>query len=265
MIDPERLFVHVPYALLDQYRNLIQKAGLAIEVLVEAQNLEVSTLEGMAEEINVLKAITGRVAIHAPYADLDPGHPVEANREETLRLLTLTCALSQATEASYVVAHTGYDPSRVETDPSGWRARNLETWNELLAHPAADGVALALEHTLEPEPSIVWDLVGSLPADRVGVCLDTGHLNCFAKAPPSVWWATLGKRVTVLHMHDNRGQDDDHLGIGEGTFDFAALYRWLKRTNLTPFATIEGRDPEAVATSLSALGFPFDPALLDFL
>ena len=45
---------------------LCQGPALRMVGRVEAQNLEVSTLEGMAEEINVLKAITGRVAIHAP-------------------------------------------------------------------------------------------------------------------------------------------------------------------------------------------------------
>ncbi|MFQ6672022.1 MAG: sugar phosphate isomerase/epimerase family protein [Candidatus Tectimicrobiota bacterium] len=263
MIAPERLFVHVPYALVAQYRPIIERAGLAVEVLIEAENLEVSTLEAMADELRGLKAIAGRVAIHAPYVDLNPGHPVEAMREEALRLLTLACALAQATEASYVVAHTGYGPSRAAFDPSAWRGRSLETWKRLLAQPAANGVVVALEHMFEPEPSLVQGLIESLPAHQVGVCLDTGHLNCFAHAPPAVWWAALGDRITVLHLHDNTGEDDDHLGIGEGTFDFAALFRWLQRANLTPFAAIEGRDPAAVVTSFAALGYPVDPTLLD--
>ncbi|MDV2494665.1 MAG: sugar phosphate isomerase/epimerase family protein [bacterium] len=263
MIDPERLFVHVPYAVLAQYRHVVQRVGLPLEVFVEAENLEVSTLEALAAELSALKAIAGRVAIHAPYEDIDPGHPVEDKREEALRLLTMACALAQATDASYVVAHTGYDPTQAASDPAGWLARSLETWQALLAQPASDGVVLALEHMLEPEPSLVRALVESLPAHRVGVCLDTGHLNCFARSSPPAWWAALGDRIAVLHLHDNRGQDDEHLGIGEGTFDFGALFRWLQRSNSTPFATIEGRDPQAVVTSLSALGYPVDLTLLD--
>lgn len=263
MIDPARLFVHVPYALLANYRDILVRAGLAVEVLVETQNLEVSTLEAMVTELSSIKEASGRMAIHAPYAELDPGHPIEAEREETFRLLTLSCALAQAIEASYVVAHTGYDPTKVAAGPRGWFARSLKTWKALLAHPATDGVTIALEHMLEPSPSLVRDLVGDLPAHRVGVCLDTGHINCYATTPPASWWATLGDRIAVLHLHDNGGQSDDHLGIGEGTFDFSALFRWLKRTNVEPFLTIEGNNPEAVATSFSALGHPVDPTLLD--
>jgi sugar phosphate isomerase/epimerase len=263
VLDPERLFIHVPYAFLAHYRDVIQRVGLALEVLVEAQNLGVSTLEAMAEELGALKTLTGRVAIHAPYEDLDPGHPDESKREEALRQLTMTCALAQAAGASYVVAHTGFDPAQAGPDPVGWKARSLETWQALLAQPAADGVALALEHMFEPEPSLVRALVESLPVHRVGVCLDTGHINCFARGSPRDWWAALGDRITVLHLHDNLGDDDEHLGIGEGTFDFDALFRWLQRSNLTPFTTIEGRDPQAVVTSLSALGYPVDPTLLE--
>jgi sugar phosphate isomerase/epimerase len=65
-------------------------------------------------------------------------------------------------------------------------------------------------------------------------------------------------------LHDNEGEEDEHLGIGQGTFDFDALFRWLNRANVTPFFSIEGRDLQAVATSLSALGFPFDETLLGF-
>ena len=265
MVDPERLFVHLPYELLEEYRPLIFRAGLAVELLVEARYLEVATLEALAEEVRALKAPSGRVAIHAPYEGIDPGHPAESEREEVLRLLTLTCALAQAAGASFVVVHTGYEPDRVAADPVGWHARSQETWKALLDQPASIGVTVALEHTLEPEPSVLRSIVDPLPAQQVGVCLDTGHLNCFASAPSAEWWTALGERVAVLHLHDNDGQEDDHKGIGEGTFDFGALFRWLKRTNVRPFATIEGKDPAAVVTSLAAMGFPVDPGLLESL
>jgi sugar phosphate isomerase/epimerase len=264
VIDPKRVFVHIPYELLANYRDVILKAGIALEVLVEPQNLRVATLESLAEEIREVKEASGRVALHSPYEGLDPGHSEEAEREEAIRLLTLTCGLAQAVGASYVVAHTGYDPARVKGDLAGWRRRSLETWKALIEQPACQGVSIALENTMEPEPSLVRSLVDALPEQSVGVCLDTGHLNCFASAPPPKWWASLGSRVSVLHLHDNEGEEDEHLGIGQGTFDFDALFRWLNRANVTPFFSIEGRDLQAVATSLSALGFPFDETLLGF-
>lgn len=263
MFEPHRIFVHLPYTLLQKYRPLLAKMGLAIEFLIEAEHLGVAKLESLAEEIRQVKEISGRVAIHAPYEELDPGHPEEAEREETLRLLTLTCGLAQAIGASYVVVHAGYEPTRAGDDPAGWLQRSLATWKELLEQPASLGVILALEHTFEPDPSILRTLMENLPGDRVGVCLDTGHLNCFAKAPPSEWWLTLGARIAVIHLHDNGGAEDDHLGIGQGTFDFESLFRWLKRSNVRPFGSIEGRDPKAVAESLAALGYPVDEALLD--
>lgn len=262
MVDPERIFVHVPYSLLAQYRDLILKSRLAVEVLVEAPYLEVSTLEALAADLRSIKDAAGRLAIHAPYEGLHPAHTDESVREETLRLLTLTCGLAQAVGSAYVVAHSGYESDLVKTDPDGWLKRCFQTWKVLLGQPASLGVSLALEHTYEPAPHLVRRLIEHLPAHRVGVCLDTGHLNCFASSPPSEWWTTLGDRILVLHLHDNSGQDDEHLGIGEGTFDFPAFFRWLKRANITPYATIEGRDPQAVFTSLAALGYPVDTGLL---
>lgn len=263
MVDPQRIFVHIPYELLARYSDLILRAGIALEVLVRPQDIEVSNLEALADEIRTIKEASGRLALHAPYEGLDPGHPDEAEREETLRILTLSCALAQAVEASYVVAHTGYEPSSVGEDFAGWRRRSLETWKTLLDHPTSLGVKIAMEHIMEPEPSLLKSLVGALPEESVGVCLDTGHLNCYAQAPPNDWWVSLGGRITVFHMHDNMGDEDEHLGIGQGTFDFDSLFRWLKRTHVTPFFSIEGRDLSAVATSLAALGYPFDESLLD--
>jgi sugar phosphate isomerase/epimerase len=99
------------------------------------------------------------------------------------------------------------------------------------------GVTLALENTWEDRPEVLAHLLGMLPRDEVGVCLDTGHLNAFSSLPVARWWNCVGDRIVALHLHDNDGISDDHLAPGRGTFDFGTLAGFLE--GLDPFPLID--------------------------
>ena len=59
------------------------------------------------------------------------------------------------------------------------------------------------------------------------ICVDTGHTHDaerFWVPSPEDMIRTLGKDVTILHMHDNRGETDDHLLPGMGTINWPAVF-----------------------------------------
>ena len=42
-----------------------------------------------------------------------------------------------------------------------------------------------------------------------------------------------------LHLHDNTGEQDQHLAPGLGTFDFPGLFDYLRRNDCHPLITLE--------------------------
>ena len=98
-----------------------------------------------------------------------------------------------------------------------WLAHSLETWGMVMER--ADGVPLFLENVFEPTPAQHVQVLRAL-GGRAGACLDIGHWHAFAdgarKADLADWLSALGAFPMHLHLHDNDGSADQHLGLGEG-------------------------------------------------
>ena len=106
-------------------------------------------------------------------------------------------------------------------------ARSLE--------PIADactkaGVRLALEvipNDLATPSALVDWLSGDLELGDAGVCLDVGHAHLVGGAPEAA--EALSGYVITTHVHDNRGNADDHLLPFDGTIDWPATLMALSK------------------------------------
>ena len=58
--------------------------------------------------------------------------------------------------------------------------------------------------------------------------MDIGHAHCYSEIPVLTWAEELAPYVTHVHVHDNCGDQDAHLGLGKGTIP------WQKLQNLLP-------------------------------
>ena len=71
---------------------------------------------------------------------------------------------------------------------------------------------------------ILWILDGIKTAEA-GACLDTGH--AYLSGDMSDLLKKVGHRLKLVHAHDNRGGNDDHLPPGDGKIDWSQLVRQL--------------------------------------
>ncbi len=65
----------------------------------------------------------------------------------------------------------------------------------------------------------IRDFADGLGRKNLRICLDTGHANVCAM-PLGTAVRLLGGRLAALHIHDNRGAQDEHLAPFAGTADF---------------------------------------------
>jgi sugar phosphate isomerase/epimerase len=63
---------------------------------------------------------------------------------------------------------------------------------------------------------------------EMGMCLDIGHANTMGQIPELM---KMAPRFVNMHVHDNMGETDQHLPLGNGNIDFAVLRNLKYRRN----------------------------------
>ncbi|MEA4855095.1 MAG: sugar phosphate isomerase/epimerase family protein [Solidesulfovibrio sp.] len=199
--------------------------------------------------------------LHLPFFDLQPGSADTRIRAATRDRLRLAMDTAAVYAPDRLVGHAAYDRFLYIRSFADWAARAADTWAEVLAawpgHPP-----LCLENTFETDPATVSGAVAALrerlPAERrerVGACFDIGHWYSFAEGKArgnlDAWVEALAPYLLHLHLHDNDGSFDQHLGPGQGEIPFDALFALLSARGLHPTATFEPHTPAAFRAALS--------------
>lgn len=64
------------------------------------------------------------------------------------------------------------------------------------------------------------------------------------------WFSELGEFVVESHIHDNHGQSDEHLPVGEGAINFTQFFPLLKQYAPNAVWTIEAHNTEHLQRAL---------------
>ncbi len=195
-------------------------------------------------------------AVHLPFFDLQPGSRDRLVREATRSRLLSAFDAAAVHEPVHLIGHLGFDPVLYRNDPLGWQERSLDLWQSVLAvwpeHPP-----LFLENVREADPQWIPGYLSRLSEERVGFCLDVGHWHSFAggsaKGNLALWLDTLKGVIGHLHLHDNAGGYDDHLGLGQGTIPLEELFARLADLGVKPGITLEPHSREDLDHSLKFL------------
>lgn len=167
------------------------------------------------------------VSLHA-WSDLTGQRPLEAVEE--LRFLLTVC---RQMTASHLILHCGTSPQR---------AVGLERLAQVCYKVAADyeraGVTLCLEnhypyeyHNLDElggEPEDFLHLFSIVTSPAICFCLDYGHSHMAHNTEAFI--AQLAPYLAYIHIADNLGEHDDHLGPEEGTIDWPQVLALTLRT-----------------------------------
>ena len=185
--------------------------------------------------------------MHAPY-------PVWVlGREEQNRIMIETVtpkclAIAGFLGIPYVVIHPFKMQYRQTCREE--RRQNLTFFKNLIQPAREHNVTICLENLYESVGGRLVEGVCSAPEEavryidslneeageeRFGFCLDTGHLN-LVKRPPYETVLRLGRRIKILHLHENDGIEDLHQipytfgrKAGDG-FDWEGMLAGLRET-----------------------------------
>ena len=115
------------------------------------------------------------------------------------------------------------------------------------------GILFALENIYERKPDRLVELIERVNHPRFKSCFDIGHFNVCSQIPLDIWLDRLGPYLVEVHIHNNYGLSDDHLGMTTGTVDFPSLFDELQKRKLDPVITLEPHSLQGVKESVMFL------------
>lgn len=247
MRDPQ---VRVPCEILDEHLNVIVEHKLDIELYLSGSMLDFLK-PGDAERIKEKLTHGPRITIHAPFMDLNPG-AVDSRVLEATRYRFHQCFdVAEVLRPARIVLHSGYEKWKYDHDVDLWLERSLTFWPEFIKRAESMDTKLAIENIFEDEPTSLARLMEEINSPSVGICFDAGHCNIFTAVPLKEWLKVLGPYIIETHLHDNLGDLDSHLVIGDGNIDFKEVFAAL--AGLDVVHTIEALTPEDTFKSMQAI------------
>ena len=251
----QKVQVNIPFTMLyETYLTKFIEFDLNPEIGLDADALDrfsVSDFSSIAQEF---QKNSSTVTLHGPFIDLSAGSPDPAVREVTRQRLEQFLAVVPLFKPLAVVCHAGYEARKYESFKEFWLEHSFATWSWMADRLAECGSQLMLENVFECNPADLDALFRRLKPQRVGFCLDTGHATAFGKSDTQTWLTSLGPYLGQVHLHDNMGQRDDHLALGEGIISFSNVLIYLKkRKKNPPIITLEPHEEKYLWTSLEYL------------
>lgn len=245
--------VHLPYPLLMDRFDEVLADGISPEVFLDGGGLDeahASDLKRIREEFGA-RGLT--VTMHGPYGSINPGSASEEVRKNTVKRYERVFEVITHLRPRTVVLHAGYNERKFKGDSDLWLAQSMKTWPPFVKEAERLGVVIAAENIFEKTPGTLKALVDGIGSPNFGVCIDSGHLNVFSSVPMEEWFMSLGPRIAEVHIHDNSGNADDHLPVGEGEIDFPLFFSLLKKYASDPVYTIEPHGEEVMRRSIRAV------------
>ena len=154
------------------------------------------------------------VAMHGPFGDLNTGSFDPLVRETARQRIQEGLGIALQLGAKHIVYHHGRVP-RAGPEPS-WIERSADFWRTFMREVPTD-IHVHLENMLEEGPSVLSGIIDEVGNPNLRANLDIGHAHCNSLTPVVEWIQSLGNRIGYVHLHDNNGDRDEHLGLGRGS------------------------------------------------
>ena len=197
---------------------------------------------------NIFENYNLKYSIHAPFMDVNIASLQKSSRLNSIEQIKSSIDLANKIDAEAVVVHPGLIT---------FLGRNFEDEVYKLANDSIKeigqygedlGVLITIENMPAFESMIyqnINDLNELLVSLDMSMTLDIGHANHAGYGPDEMYFDS----IKHIHAHDNNGDDDSHLPLGEGNIDLKHVINTLEANNYDGIYIIEVNDNDSIKKS----------------
>lgn len=235
----------IEYTLEDTL-EFIENLGLEYAELVHqypSENIDVE----MLESFNL------KYSIHTPFVDVNIASIQENSRINSIKQMKDSIDLANKIDAESVVVHPGLAPflaNKYFIDTVYQKA------NDSIKEIGEYGNDLGVLTTIENMPTFdgmiysnMQDLHELLVSLDMSMTLDIGHANHAGYPAEAMYFDS----IKHIHVHDNFGDDDSHLALGEGSIQLNSIINTLEKNNFDGIYIIEVNDYDSIKKSYEYL------------
>ncbi len=187
-----------------------------------------------------------QLSFHLP-TEINISDIIFYKRKKNIKYISDTIELANKLNVKNITAHMGlffWFPIESRQRNNALK-RYTKSLADLLGKCNQYNVNLALENVTPLPQGSDYFLLGDnindlefvfseLESPNIKFCLDTGHANNAEGV--SEYIDHFKDKLAVVHFHDNNGNDDSHLPVGEGNINWKEMAIKLKEINFTgPF------------------------------
>ncbi|MDD1754974.1 MAG: sugar phosphate isomerase/epimerase family protein [Methanothrix sp.] len=188
------------------------------------------TPENLAEARNIVETTHLTITVHLPYSDLNLASVNQPIWEETVRQMK-NCLDLAGDFARLAVVHPGhFSPLGMQLPDAAWSQAILGI-QQVSDHAAELDMRVAVENMvnmpaiLGRRPEEIAGIIETVDRENVGFIFDVGHANTNGNVED---FLKLKDQVIHMHVHDNHGERDEHLPVGNGTVPWKKVAQAMK-------------------------------------
>ncbi|MBQ2831250.1 sugar phosphate isomerase/epimerase [Methanobrevibacter sp.] len=198
---------------------------------------------------NILESYNLKYSIHAPFMDVNIATLQHKSRINSIDQIKDSIDFANKIDAEAVVVHPGLASFLVNKyflDDVYKVAK--ESIKEIGEYGKDSGILTTIENMPNFESMIYQDmddLNDLLVSLDMPMTLDIGHANHVGYSPEEMYFDS----IKHVHAHDNFGDDDSHLALGEGSIDLNTIITTLEKNNYDGIYIIEVNDFDSIKKS----------------
>ena len=221
------------------------------------QDMHTKELESIQEKLTSLSL---EPIIHSAVYDINLASLNPLIRRASIRQTVESIRFAARIGAKIVIIHPGRLPKDYPSVYLKNSRINLLTSLNVMARMAGRmGVMLAIEnsprgraHRLVANPQEHLYILRRLGSAHLGALLDIGHAHTWG-FDLREYIRSLADYILLFHLHDNRGDADEHLPLGRGTIDLRGVGEEIQKLNREVPIILSMRRKEDIIKSIRFL------------
>ncbi len=203
-------------------------------------------------DLDLLNSYNLDYTIHAPFMDVNIAALGSKSRANSIEQIKDSVDLANEIDASVVVVHPGLIPFLAKDMPEEiYKVANASI-KEICEYSKDLGVNTTIENMPAFESMIYQDMnrLNELLVEYdMGMTFDIGHAHHSGISPDAVYFDS----IKHIHAHDNMGDDDSHLPLGEGNIQLNDIISTFEKKNYDGIYMIEVNNEDSIKKSLEYL------------
>ncbi|MFX0162372.1 MAG: sugar phosphate isomerase/epimerase family protein [Candidatus Hodarchaeota archaeon] len=221
--------------------------------VIDPEKIESKEIKNLKEILNSLEL---QPSIHATFIDINIASFHSSIRKASIKRIQSCLNLASKLDAKWVTVHCGHFlPTPLATLESALKM-SLNSLKEIASKAEELDLKIGLENKectrnyrnifINAEEGL-W-LLENIEKDCVGFIFDFGHAN-ICKNNLADFYRKLKEKLIAVHVHDNNGNFDQHLPVGQGTINFEQILKIKTPENIV----IECDEEKQIITSKNAI------------